>query len=214
MVICLISRYIGSGIGDAMTQLITRIFLRGLFAILPLTLSIYGVLWFFELVEKGLKPFIFWMKPELREIPGITVAFGCVFIFAVGIFLTAWPIARVYSLIEKQIKKVPLLKTFYSAIQDLMTTFSQDVSQGAKVVQVDLGQVQMIGLLTRESFEDLNLTQLTDKVSVFLPMGYAVGGYTVFVDKSQISPLEMKVDRAMKLSLTAWMKHSEKRIRS
>jgi len=36
-------------------------------------------------------------------------------------------------------------------------------------------------------------------------MGYMIGGYTVFVPISWVTPIEMTVEEAMRSSLIAWM---------
>jgi len=42
-------------------------------------------------------------------------------------------------------------------------------------------------------------------VAVYLPMGYMIGGYTVFVPRDWINPIQMSVEEAMRSSLIAWM---------
>ena len=44
-----------------------------------------------------------------------------------------------------------------------------------------------------------------DQVAVYLPMGYMIGGYTVFVPRSWVTPVDMSVEEAMRSSLIAWM---------
>jgi uncharacterized membrane protein len=44
-----------------------------------------------------------------------------------------------------------------------------------------------------------------DRVAVYLPMGYMIGGYTVFVPRSWVTPISMTVEEAMRSSLFAWM---------
>jgi uncharacterized membrane protein len=36
-------------------------------------------------------------------------------------------------------------------------------------------------------------------------MGYMIGGYTLFVPRSWITPIEMSVEEAMRSALIAWM---------
>jgi uncharacterized membrane protein len=42
-------------------------------------------------------------------------------------------------------------------------------------------------------------------VAVYLPMGYMIGGYTVFVPRDWIQPINMSVEEAMRSTLFAWM---------
>jgi hypothetical protein len=46
------------------------------------------------------------------------------------------------------------------------------------------------------------LAELDDQVAVYLPMGYMIGGYTVFVPRSWTTPVDMSVEEAMRLALS------------
>ncbi|MNV93225.1 hypothetical protein D3C71_1878900 [compost metagenome] len=67
-----------------------------------------------------------------------------------------------------------------------------------------------MGLVTRRSMEGLpeGFTQ-GDRVAVYLPMGYMIGGYTVFVPQDWVQPIQMSVEEAMRSSLIAWMARAE-----
>jgi uncharacterized membrane protein len=66
-----------------------------------------------------------------------------------------------------------------------------------------------VGLVTRQSLIGLpkGLAR-DDQVAVYLPMGYMIGGYTVFVPRSWAEPIDMTVEEAMRSSLIAWMSSS------
>jgi uncharacterized membrane protein len=66
--------------------------------------------------------------------------------------------------------------------------------------------MSIVGLVTRQSFGDLpGALGTLDQVAVYLPMGYMIGGYTVFVPREWITPIDMSVEEAMRSSLIAWM---------
>jgi uncharacterized membrane protein len=77
-----------------------------------------------------------------------------------------------------------------------------------KVVLVNFDQIQVMGLVTRENFADLGaqLKLSPEKIAVYLPMSYGMGGYTVLVNKTQVQPVDLPVEKAMSLALTAWIK--------
>jgi uncharacterized membrane protein len=64
-----------------------------------------------------------------------------------------------------------------------------------------------VGLVTRQSMKGLvrGLNELEDHVAVYLPMGYMIGGYTVFVPRSWTTPIDMTVEEAMRSALIAFM---------
>ena len=75
-----------------------------------------------------------------------------------------------------------------------------------KTVMVAIGDenTRLMGLVTRESFDDLPEGIGDDQtVAVYLPMSYQLGGFTIMVPKDKIHPVDMTVDRAMQFVLTA-----------
>jgi uncharacterized membrane protein len=76
---------------------------------------------------------------------------------------------------------------------------------------LDNKDVGLIGFITREDFKDLpkNLGD-KDKVAVYLPMSYQVGGFMVIVPKSRITIVDMSIEEAMKFALTAGLSTGKK----
>jgi uncharacterized membrane protein len=42
-----------------------------------------------------------------------------------------------------------------------------------------------------------------DRIMVYLPMSYMIGGYAVLVPRSAVRPLDMNMEEAMRFALTA-----------
>ena len=70
--------------------------------------------------------------------------------------------------------------------------------------QVVLAEVQpgcdLVGFLTREDCRDLGAA---DRVAVYLPMSYQLGGFTVLVPRSKIRVVDMSVEDALRFCVTA-----------
>jgi uncharacterized membrane protein len=63
---------------------------------------------------------------------------------------------------------------------------------------------QLLGFVTRDSFDGLPLEPAAeDPVAVYLPMSYQVGGYTLYLPRSALTPIDMPFEQAMRLTLTA-----------
>ena len=113
---------------------------------------------------------------------------------------------RLFAIGDAILNRLPLVKTLYSAIKDFMAYLSPDsqVAQ-SKVVLVRLpGQAfELLGFVTREDFSTLPM-ELTvdDPIAVYLPFSYQIGGYTLFLPRSCLTPVDMSFETAMKLVLT------------
>jgi len=193
--------------GAKMIKKIGKLFLQGLLAILPVALTIYILYWLAVSAESILGKAIRLVLPEKFYLPGMGVLASFFVILAIGILLKLWLFRKIFQWGENIIEKVPLIKFFYSSIRDLTSFF--DLSKNKdfnKVVMVTLieDDIKIMGLVTREDFEGLpEKIYKDDKVAVYLPWSYQVGGFTIMVSKSKLEPIELSVDQALRFMLTA-----------
>lgn len=184
---------------------ITSTFLRGLGAVLPVALTIWIVVWLARSMESLLKPIFLFLLPEAYYLPGLGFALGVALVYAIGLLMRNFLIGRVWDLVLQLFERAPLIKTVYSAINDFFDFFSRAPAEGASVVSVDLMQngVRAIGFVTDNSPAKLVEPGLDEPVSVYLPMSYQLGGYTLLVPRSRLTSLDIGVEEAMRLVLTA-----------
>ena len=190
---------------------VVNTFLSGLFVFAPIALSIYVLYSGILMVESILSSLLKNLLPEGSYIPGYGFATLIFIIFLTGFFVNNYFTAKFIKSLQKKLSEVPLIKTVYSPIRDLMNLFTQAKNNQSlqKVVLVHITESHsIIGLVTRESFIDLQIdSSLTnDKLSVFIPMSYGLGGYTLLVDKKNVMSLDMPIEKAMSLAVTAWIK--------
>ena len=188
---------------------IGKLFLQGLMAILPIALTIYILYWFAVTAESLLGGFLRIFIPEKYYVPGMAVFAGFAIILAIGILLRLWLFRELFHWGEKTLAKLPLVKTLYGSIRDLMSFFDTSKKKDFnKVVMVTIAgtDTRLIGLVTREDFENLpsGIDETgTETMAVYLPMSYQMGGFTVFVPKKNVTPVDMSIEEAMRFALTA-----------
>jgi uncharacterized membrane protein len=190
---------------------IQKIFVSGLISFLPIAVTIYVVYAGVTIVENLLGNFIRRILPMNAYIPGFGFLTTLVLIFLLGLLLNNFVTAGLLQKLQEKMTEIPLIKVVYSPLRDLMNLFSNGGGTSAlkKVVLVTFdGNKELLGLVTRESFKDLdsNLVISSEKIAVYLPMSYGLGGYTMLINKSQITPIDIPVEKAMSLALTAWIK--------
>jgi len=108
---------------------------------------------------------------------------------------------------------LPVVKSIYSSLKsfaDYFSPSSKNTAQQVVVLRIPGQQLELVGLVTRRGTDGLpeGFTQ-GDRVAVYLPMGYMIGGYTVFVPQEWVQPIQMSVEEAMRSSLIAWMARAE-----
>jgi len=188
---------------------LSSIFLKGLFTLLPLLISIYALTWFLKLVENFARSGLLFFWPDALYVPGMGVAVMVLIIFAFGVIVERPYTRWMMKTLEGTLSYVPLLKTVYLAIKDftefLQPTHKKKANQ-VVVLKFPGAPVEIVGLLTREDFRDLpsGITK-TGRVAVYIPISYQLGGYTIFVPREFITPIDMSVEQAMRSIVTAWL---------
>ena len=187
---------------------LSQYFLRGLVTILPVGLTLYllyvFLAWSEALAMRVIRPFVgdFYL-------PGMGLVLGVAGIFVLGVVVSQPFMGRLLSLFEFPFTNLPVVKSIYSSLKSFADYFSPTHEQSPQqVVALRLPDhpLEMVGMVTRQSLADLPAGLLRgDRVAVYLPMGYMIGGYTVFVPREWVTPIDMSVEEAMRQSLIAWM---------
>ncbi|MCX4190802.1 DUF502 domain-containing protein [Methylophaga sp. OBS3] len=194
---------------------IWKTFLKGLAALLPVGLTLYLVYWLALSAEKAISPLIKAFIPDHFYWPGMGLLAAIGLIFVIGIAVNAWLVQRLFAMGESMIERIPLIKSIHGALRDFMHFFSRDKQKDNlnNAVAVTIGDIKLIGFQVRDNVTnilDSNETDTTDKVAVYLPMSYQIGGYTVLIPREQVQPLKMGNEDAMRWILTAGLSTNDK----
>jgi uncharacterized membrane protein len=185
---------------------IMRKLLAGLATILPVVITAYLLYWLAASAEKSLGRLIKLVLPEGWYWPGMGIAAGIILIFIIGLLMQAWGVRSLVAWGERIVLRIPLIKTVYGAVRDLIGFITQGKDSGLRqVVAITIGDenLKLIGFVTREDLADLpKEIGGQDKIAVYLPMSYQLGGYTVIVPRSAVQPLDMSLEEATRFVLT------------
>lgn len=188
---------------------LNQIFFRGLVTLLPIALTVYVIYSAIFILER-------FFGSVLQEIlkdsylpgMGLFATLGLVFIF--GLLLNNLVVGKLLVYLENTITQLPFIRAIYSPLKDLMNLFSRGENQAKqKVIFVKFGpqEALLMGMVTREQFSDLKLhTDFGERVAVFFPFSYGLGGYTLLVQKKDIIETEIPIEKAMSLAITGWVK--------
>lgn len=190
-----------------MLKSIGRNILTGLITLLPVVLTLYLLYWLIVSTEALLGSLLQAVLPAGVYRPGMGVVAGLGVAFVVGLLMHALVVRRLFAMSERLFARLPLIKSVYFAIRDLLDYFSpgrkQDFGQVVAVTFGDTG-MQLIGFVTQADAQRLPADfREQDMVLVYLPMSYMIGGYAVLVPRSTVRPLEMGMEEAMRFVLTA-----------
>jgi uncharacterized membrane protein len=183
-----------------------KLFLKGLAVVIPVVLTVAILWWMATGSERLLGGLLTRVMPEGWYIPGLGLAAAIVLIVIVGILSHILIFQKLFELWEGIVRRLPLVKTIYTAIKDFMGYFSRsDQDRFSKVVMVKMPghDFQVLGFVTRESFDDIPLEpEAEDPIAVYMPMSYQIGGYTLYLSRSCLTPIDMPFEEAMRLAIT------------
>lgn len=185
-------------------------FFRGLIAVLPLGLTVYVlylvVTWAEALAMGMIRPFVgdFYL-------PGLGIVMSVALILALGFFISQPITSRLLSWVELPFTNLPVVKSIYTSLKNFADYFAPHEHDSQQVVSLRApgSDMAIVGLVTRQSLAGLPKGLANDDhVAVYLPMGYMIGGYTVFVPRDWVTSVDMSVEEAMRSTLIAWMASS------
>ena len=183
-----------------------KLFLKGLAVVIPIVLTLAILWWMAAGAEQLMGAILKFTLPAGWYVPGMGLVSGLVLIALIGLLSHVLIFQKLFNLGEAIFHRLPLVKTIYTAIKDFIAYLSPEkANEMGKVVLVQLPDqsFQLIGFVTREHFTDLSFTPAADDpVAVYLPMSYMIGGYTLFLPRDCLTPLDIPFEEGMRLVLT------------
>lgn len=188
---------------------LSQYFLRGLMAVLPLGVTLY-LLYALVMGSEALAMRL--IRPLIGDfyLPGLGLMLSALAIVLTGFLLSTKITSRLLSWVELPFTNIPVVKSIYSSLKSFAEYFAphprDEDQQQVVIVRMPGHEWEMVGLVTRSHMRGLPRGFLPgDRVAVYLPMGYMIGGYTVFVPRSWTTPIDMSVEEAMRSTLIAFM---------
>jgi uncharacterized membrane protein len=181
------------------------LFLRGLTFILPFALTVYALWWLLSRAERMFHWLWLQALPAEYYLTGFGLVLGVIAVAAVGALMNAFVGRWIVSAVEELLDRIPLVKTIYGSVRDLMSFFAGKKKGMGRVVTVDVApDIRMLGFVTQEDAASLTgQPRDGDRIAVFLPMSYQIGGFMVFVPREKLAHVDMKVEDALRLAITA-----------
>ena len=189
-------------------------FLAGLLVLTPLVLTIFIIWKLFFAIDGLLRGFI--NRAILVRI-GFDVTdkpfIGVGFISVIVVILFTGMIARNYlgkkiiTLGDMIVTRIPLVNRVYNAIQQISNAFlseKREVFERSVLIEYPRKGIYSIGFFTQDTRGEVQDRLDKDVVSVFLPTTpNPTSGFLLFVPKADVIQLEMSVEEAMKLVISA-----------
>jgi uncharacterized membrane protein len=133
-----------------MVQRLRRAFVAGFFVIVPLVVSVVAIVWLFQWAD-GLSSGLF-LRLEIDPPPGLGILVTMSIVLVVGLVATNVLGRRLVQRTEQVLLHLPLFRTVYAPVKQLISAFSPDSEAGFKRVVFisDPTRGFILGFLTKE----------------------------------------------------------------
>ena len=183
---------------------IRRTFLTGIVVTVPLLVSLVTLVWIFRFVDGVATP----LSTQLlgRSVPGLGVLITALVVLVVGAVATNVFGRRVLARAESWLLLVPVFKTIYAPVKQLVAAFSPDNDAGFKKVVVveDPRRGMVMGFLTREFTLDRGRGREA-LVAVYVPTNHLYLGDVVVCPREQAFYPDLSVEDGVRIFLTGGM---------
>jgi len=185
-------------------QWMRRSFITGLFVTVPLFISVAAFVWIFNMVDGQTTP-LFDRVLE-RHVPGIGIVTTAVAIMLVGAFATNVIGRRVLQRTEGWLVRVPVFRTIYAPVKQIVAAFSPDNESGFKrVVMVeDPRRGYVLGFLTREFTVDRGRGPEA-LVAIYVPTNHLYLGDVLIFERERAVFPDITVEDGIRVFLTGGM---------
>lgn len=184
--------------------MLKKIFIKGLAALLPVVVTFAVCIWVLRSLESFFGYWLTKILPSGTYFTGLGILVGIVLVFIVGILMHAWIINKLYEFGQRALRKIPLIKTIYNAISDVMGFLEDKGSSDKRAVIVELPHGRALGFVTADINGPVPKGLLKeDEYLVYVPLSYQIGGHTFSIAKDKVHPIDWTAEKTMSFVLTA-----------
>jgi uncharacterized membrane protein len=185
-------------------QWLRRNFVTGFFVTVPLFISVAAIVWMFGVVDGLTTPM--YDRALGRRIPGLGLVSTAAVIVLVGAFARNVIGRRVLQRTERWLLRVPVFRTVYAPVKQLVVAFSPDNEAGFKrvVLVEDPARGFVLGFLTREFTVERGRGP-EPLIAVYVPTNHLYLGDIVIVERSRAMFPDISVEDGIRIFLTGGM---------
>jgi uncharacterized membrane protein len=192
---------------------IRRRLIAGFFVTVPLVISVAAIVWIFRLIDGWVGPlYSTVMGPDaatgvLRDPPpGLGLLSTAVVVLLVGAFATNVIGKRLLQRGESYLLRVPVFRTIYSPVKQLVVAFSPDNEYGFKRVVLieEPARGFVLGFLTKEFTVDRGQGP-EPMVAVYVPTNHLYLGDVVVCPSEKATYPDITVEQGIRIFLTGGM---------
>ena len=181
-------------------------FIAGIVAIIPIGITLYLTMFIIEISSKLIPKEINPNNYLPFSIPGLEIILSIIIITFIGGLSVSFVGKKILQLINDLFKKIPFLRTIYSAINQMTESFTNKDSNKKSVVLVEYPRKGSwaVGFATKENEGEISKKTNSNLVNVFVPTTpNPTSGFLLMFPKNEVIYLDMSFEEASKFIVSA-----------
>ena len=181
-------------------------FLTGAVVLIPLAFTVYLTLFIIKISSRILPKEINPNNYLPFDIPGIEILISVILITLIGWLSLSFLGKKFIEILNSLLKKIPILRTIYSAIGQMTESFTKNENKQKSVVLLEYPRkgVWAVGFATKENHGIIKDKIKEEIINVFVPTTpNPTSGFLLMVPKKDLIYLDVTFEQASKFIVSA-----------
>tara|TARA_Y100000992_G_scaffold269476_1_gene209205 strand:+ start:76 stop:690 length:615 start_codon:yes stop_codon:yes gene_type:complete len=181
-------------------------FIAGIVVLIPIGITLYLTIFFIRvtgnIIPKELNP----NNYLPFNIPGVEILIALLFITLIGWLSLSFLGKKFFELFNRILKKIPILRTIYSAIGQMTESFTKTDNKQKSVVLLEYPRkgVWAVGFATKENTGIIKEKVKEELINVFVPTTpNPTSGFLLMIPKKDLIYLDITFEQASKFIVSA-----------
>ena len=191
---------------SSITSKLRNAFIAGIVVLVPIGFTLYLTLFLIKISSKLIPNEINPNNYLPFSIPGLEILLSVIFITIVGGISLSFFGKKILSLINDLFKRIPILRTIYSAIGQMTESFTTKSDNKKSVVLIEYPKKGSwaVGFATKENKGEISKKTNKDLINVFVPTTpNPTSGFLLMFPKDEVIYLDMTFEEASKFIVSA-----------
>ena len=188
------------------TSKLRNAFIAGIVVLVPIGFTLYLTLFLIKISSKLIPNEINPNNYLPFSIPGLEILLSVIFITIVGGISLSFFGKKILNLINDLFKRIPILRTIYSAIGQMTESFTSKSDNKKSVVLIEYPKKGSwaVGFATKENKGEISKKTNKELINVFVPTTpNPTSGFLLMFPKDEVIFLDMTFEEASKFIVSA-----------
>ena len=181
-------------------------FITGAIVLIPIGITIYLTLFIIKISSSFLPKTINPNSYLPFDVPGIEILITIILITLIGGLSLSFLGKKFLEFFNNILKKIPILRTIYSAVGQLTESFTQSTGNRKSVVVLEYPRkgIWVVGFATKENVGEISKKTNENLVNIFVPTTpNPTSGFLLMVPKKDLIYLDMSFEEASRFIVSA-----------